>query len=59
MSTVTQCDVCGNVTKHEQSFYLRLNKVTKDDKIGQEVICKDICADCKIKMFKALGMEDE
>lgn len=51
---VTQCDVCGNVVKHEQSVYLKANKTTADNKIGSTLKDVELCQVCWDKVVRIL-----
>lgn len=56
---VTQCDVCKNVVKHEQSAYVRVFSVTKNDECGNVLVEADLCPACKERVLKLLGKGSE
>jgi hypothetical protein len=53
MANVTQCDVCGNIVKHEENKYIKIYDVDKYRNTLPGSINKDICLNCyeKIKEF--------
>lgn len=53
MANVTQCDVCGNIVKHEESKYIKIYDVDEYGNTLLGSINKDICLNCyeKIKKF--------
>lgn len=51
---VTQCDVCGNVVKHEQSVYVVVDKVKSDDTLGALIVRAEVCPTCWDKLSKIL-----
>lgn len=53
MANVTQCDVCGNIVKHEESKYIKIYAVNEYGNTLLKSINKDICLNCyeKIKKF--------
>lgn len=57
MASVTQCDVCGSVIKHNESKFVRINKVTVDAGIGQELYALDTCPECYTKLCVLLKVE--
>lgn len=57
MASVTQCDVCGNVVKHEQSKYVEVSSVQKDDSTGRVLHKLEICPDCYVKLCTTLQQE--
>lgn len=57
MASVTQCDVCNNVVKHEQSFYVEVYRVRRDDSRGDRLQHLDICPDCYSKLCATLKLE--
>lgn len=54
---VTQYDVCKNVVKHEESVYVKVYSVTKNDEYGDTLIKADLCPACKERLYKLLGKE--
>lgn len=38
MASVTQCDVCNNVIKHEESKYIKIYNVNKEESIPKQKI---------------------
>ena len=57
MASVTQCDVCSNVVKHEQSKYIEIYSVKKDDSTGLLLHKREVCPDCYTKVCAVLGLE--
>lgn len=58
MASVTQCDICGNVVKHEQSKYIKIFDVTSDDRVKDNTaICKELCPACYKKIAKIINKE--
>lgn len=53
MASVTQCDVCGNIVKHEESKYIKIYDVDGYGNTLLGSINKDICLNCyeNIKKF--------
>lgn len=57
MASVTQCDVCGDIVKHENSKRVRIYDVNVlGDKLGFPVN-KDICLNCYEKIKKFLNIK--
>lgn len=56
MASVTQCDVCNNVIKHEESKYIQIHDVNEYD---QPTTCvnKEICPKCYEKVAKILNIK--
>lgn len=54
---VTQCDICKNVVKHEESVYVEVLSVTKTDECKDVLVKADLCPTCKERLFKLLGKE--
>lgn len=57
MASVTQCDVCGNIVKNENSKRVKIYDV---DVLGHVYGClvnKDICLNCYGKMKKILKIK--
>lgn len=59
MASVTQCDVCGNVVRHEESKFIEIWNVCKNDTKGSQVANKEICDKCYNNLKKLLKMEDK
>lgn len=57
MAAVTQCDVCSNVVKNEESFYIELYNCDKEGKTIKRLISKDLCPTCKKKLLGMLIIE--
>lgn len=51
---VTQCDICGNVVKNEQSMYLEVHRVTSDNTVGARLTGKEICPACWERISKLI-----
>ncbi len=58
MASVTQCDVCKNVVKHEESKYIQIYDVDKNDK-ATTFIEREICSECYKKVAKILNINKE
>lgn len=56
MASVTQCDVCNNVIKHEESKYIKIYNVNKNDQITT-FVGKEICPKCYEKVAKILNIK--
>lgn len=56
MASVTQCDVCNNVIKHEESKYIRIYNVNKNDQTTT-FVDKEICPQCYEKVAKILNIK--
>lgn len=54
---VTQCDVCKNVVKHEESVYVKVFAVNKNDECTDILAKADLCPVCKERLYKLLGKE--
>ena len=57
MASVTQCDVCPNVVRHEKSLFVEIYRVTKSDNKGAQLHAVDLCPDCYVKLCELLGLE--
>lgn len=57
MATVTQCDVCGNIVKHENSKRVRIYDVDVLGNVCERLVNKDICLNCYEKMKKILKIK--
>jgi hypothetical protein len=57
MANVTQCDVCKDVIKHEESIFLALSKVTKRNELSNTIHEVDLCHKCYEKVCKLLDLE--
>lgn len=57
MAAVTQCDVCSNVMKNDESKYVKVNRCTSDGKLGNVILEKDLCPQCYEKLCKILKTE--
>lgn len=58
MAHVTQCDVCGNVVKHEESKYIKIHDVMVSDSLKPDFIGKDLCPACYKKIAKILDIKE-
>ncbi len=56
MASVTQCDVCGDIVKHENSKHVKIY-VDEYRNILSGSINKDICLNCYEKMRKFLKIK--
>lgn len=54
MASVTQCDVCGNVVKHEESKYIQIYDVNKYDETTTSLNV-EVCRECYEKVAKILN----
>lgn len=52
MASVTQCDVCGDIVKHEDSKCVRIYDVDGFKNTSIRLVNKDICLNCYEKMKK-------
>lgn len=52
MASVTQCDACGNVVKHEQSVCIKAINVNSSGSITQCIWRKDLCTECYNKICR-------
>ena len=59
MASVTQCDVCNNVVKHEESKYISIYNVCRDDSRGRNIAQKELCSECYKKVSKVLNINEE
>lgn len=57
MASVTQCDACGNMVKHEKSKYIKIYDVNEYGNTLLGSINKDICLNCYEKMKKILKIK--
>lgn len=57
MASVTQCDACGNMVKHEESKYIKIYDVNEYGNTLLGSINKDICLNCYEKMKKILKIK--
>ena len=48
---VNQCDCCGKIVKVADSIFLRANKTTSNNGIGDIIFKKDICKECYRKII--------
>lgn len=56
MASVTQCDVCGNIVKHEESKLIRIYDVNEYDRMTT-FVDKEICPKCYEKVAKILNIK--
>lgn len=54
MASVTQCDCCGDVVKHEESFLITINSMTEKKAKGALNLQKEICKKCFQKVEEIL-----
>ena len=47
---VNQCDCCGKIVKVADSIFLRANKTTSYNGIGDTILKKDVCKECYRKI---------
>lgn len=52
MASVTQCDACGNIVKHENSKRVRIYDIDECENVCERLLNKDICLNCYEKMKK-------
>lgn len=57
MANVTQCDICSNVAKHEQTKYVEVFNVKADNSTGIKIHTLELCMVCYEKLCAALGLE--
>lgn len=58
MASVTQCDVCGNVAKHNETMYLQIHRNTDGNELGGVIVKRDICKECMNKIMRILKLEE-
>lgn len=56
---VTQCDICGNIVKNEQSMVLNVYRVRRNSMIGGRVMHKEICPACFEKLSKLFTPKED
>ena len=60
MSTVTKCDLCGSVVKHEASKRLKLYSVAQDHSLLRNEKELDLCGACAARLYAFIdGMKEE
>ena len=57
MASVTQCDVCGDIVKHEDSKRVKIYDVDAFKNIDICLVNKDICLNCYEKIQKLLKIK--
>lgn len=57
MASVTQCDVCGDIVKHENSKRVKIYNVDEYKNVCGWLVNKDICLNCYEKMKKFLKID--
>ena len=57
MASVTQCDVCHDVVKHEKALYLLIKNMTATGHTDYVLHSLDICPECYRKLCDTLNME--
>lgn len=58
MATVTKCDSCGNICTHEESKYIELFNVLKNDAKGPVIARMEICPNCYNKLKEVLAIDE-
>lgn len=56
MASVTQCDACGNIVKHENSKRVRIYDIDKYDNTTT-FVSKELCPQCYEKVAKILKIK--
>lgn len=61
MASVTQCDICNNVIRHEESKYIEVSYVDKYDNLDGKICSKEVCPECykKIKKILKIDLKEE
>lgn len=54
---VTQCDICRNIVKNQQSMFLQVFKVKSNNSV--RVMTKDICLICWEKLNKLITPKED
>ena len=57
MASVTQCDVCGNIVKNENSKRVKIYDVDVLGHVCGCLVSKDICPKCYEKVAKILKIK--
>lgn len=57
MASVTKCDTCNNIVKHEESKYVEICSVTKYNKAANIICAREICTECYKKIAKILNIK--
>lgn len=57
MASITMCDVCKNVVKHEESKYVEVYSVRKDNCTGTKIHSLEVCPACYEKLCAVLKIE--
>ena len=57
MASVTQCDVCQGVVKHEKALLLLIKHMTSTRCIDYTMHSLEICPECYRKLCDVLNME--
>lgn len=50
MASVTQCDVCKNIVRHNEAKYVRINRLTTSDDLGSLLHEVELCPVCYDKL---------
>ena len=59
MATVTQCDSCKAVMKHNESKYVEIYSVTSNNTKCKQLHLLDLCESCYLHLLDALGLTEE
>ena len=57
MASVTQCDVCQGVVKHEKALLLLIKHMTSTGCIDYTMLSLEICSECYMFLCVLLNME--
>lgn len=57
MASVTQCDVCSNVVKHEESKYVEIHSVIASDDKNRKLHQIEVCQRCYEAICEICGLE--
>lgn len=54
MSSVSKCDCCGKVGKHEEYNYIKLFGENKTGSVGKLELTVEICPECANKVLEVI-----
>lgn len=57
MASVTQCDACGKIIRHEQGRYIKIYRVTAANKLIGQPITAELCNTCTGKLGALLNID--
>ena len=59
MASVTQCDVCKNIVRHNEAKYVRINRLTASNDMGSLLHEVELCPACYNKICLLLMVRVE